>query len=77
MTLKHWLSRFEAAAITVADQFDDSFVRMWRLYLVGSMAAFESGALQLFQVLFSQGSNNAIRWTRKGIYQASLGTKGN
>ncbi len=77
MTLKHWLSRFEAAAITVADQFDDSFVRMWRLYLVGSMTAFESGALQLFQVLFSQGSNNAIRWTRNGIYRGSLSTKGN
>ncbi len=29
------------------------FVRMWRLYLAGSIAAFETGTLQLFQVLFT------------------------
>ena len=34
--------------------YDEAFVRMWRLYLAGSIAAFETGALQLFQVLFSE-----------------------
>ena len=32
-----------------------SFVRMWRLYLAGSVAAFTTGTLQLFQVLFAPG----------------------
>ena len=30
--------------------YDERFVRMWRMYLAGSIAAFESGSLQLFQV---------------------------
>ena len=35
--------------------FDDRFVRMWRLYLLGSQAAFTVGELQLFQVVFARG----------------------
>ena len=35
--------------------FDEKFVRMWRLYLAGSIAAFTTGTLQLFQVLFAPG----------------------
>jgi cyclopropane-fatty-acyl-phospholipid synthase len=69
MTLKHWHNRFEAAVDKVTDQFDEAFVRMWRLYLVGSMVAFESGSLHLFQVLFSRDCNNEIPWTRSEIYQ--------
>ena len=44
--------------------FDDTFVRAWRLYLAGSEAAFTTGWMQLFQVLFARGSSNAIPWTR-------------
>ena len=72
MTLKHWHNRFEAAVDKVTDQFDEAFVRMWRLYLVGSMVAFESGSLHLFQVLFSRDCNNAISWTRGEIYQKNF-----
>ena len=35
--------------------FDARFVRMWRLYLAGSIAAFTTGKLQLFQVVFAPG----------------------
>ena len=35
--------------------FDEKFVRMWRLYLAGSVAAFTTGTLQLFQVVFAPG----------------------
>jgi len=63
-TLQHWRRRFDAAAGEVARMFDDSFVRAWRLYLAGSQAAFTTGTMQLFQVLFARGSSNAIRWTR-------------
>ena len=63
-TLEHWLQRYEAAAGQVAQIFGPSFVRTWRLYLAGSLAAFRSGDLQLFQVVFTRCGDNAIPWTR-------------
>ena len=63
-TLEHWRRRFDAAAGEVTRMFDDSFVRAWRLYLAGSQAAFTTGTMQLFQVLFARGRSNAIPWTR-------------
>ena len=50
----------------VATMFDETFVRAWRLYLAGSQAAFTTGTMQLFQVVFARGTNNAIPWTRVG-----------
>ncbi len=63
-TLDHWRRRFAAAAPRVAAMFDESFVRAWRLYLAGSQAAFTTGWLQLFQVLFARCGSNDIPWTR-------------
>jgi cyclopropane-fatty-acyl-phospholipid synthase len=68
MTLRHWLERFEASDGRVAAMFDRRFVRTWRLYLAGSQAAFASGGLQLFQVVFARPGVNAIPWTRSGLY---------
>jgi cyclopropane-fatty-acyl-phospholipid synthase len=47
---------------------DETFVRMWRLYLAGSIAAFETGVLQLFQVLFTKQDNNDLPLTREYLY---------
>jgi cyclopropane-fatty-acyl-phospholipid synthase len=66
VTLDHWRTRFESAADDVAAMFDDAFVRAWRLYLAGSQAAFVTGSMQLFQVVFARGRSNAIPWTRFG-----------
>ena len=52
-TLRHWLALFESNVDRVRGMFDEKFVRMWRLYLAGSVAAFTTGTLQLFQVLFA------------------------
>ena len=65
-TLACWRQRFDASAREVSAAFDDTFVRAWRLYLAGSEAAFTTGWMQLFQVLFARGSTNAIPWTRDG-----------
>jgi cyclopropane-fatty-acyl-phospholipid synthase len=65
-TLEHWRTRFESAADDVAASFDEAFVRAWRLYLAGSQAAFMTGSMQLFQVVFARGRTNAIPWTRFG-----------
>jgi cyclopropane-fatty-acyl-phospholipid synthase len=64
LTLEHWRRRFDRSAGQVASMFDETFVRAWRLYLAGSQAAFTTGWMQLFQVVFTRGANNAIPWTR-------------
>jgi cyclopropane-fatty-acyl-phospholipid synthase len=67
-TLRHWLGMFEGASERVRAMFDEKFVRMWRLYLAGSVAAFTTGTLQLFQVVFAPGGSNDIPWTRAHLY---------
>ena len=67
-TLRHWLGLYEAAGERVRAMFDEKFVRMWRLYLAGSIAAFSTGTLQLFQVVFATADNNDIPWTRAHLY---------
>ena len=67
-TLRHWLDLYEAARDHVCEMFDERFVRMWRLYLAGSIAAFTTGSLQLFQVLFAPHDNNDVAWTREHLY---------
>jgi cyclopropane-fatty-acyl-phospholipid synthase len=68
-TLRDWSDRYEAALPKVRTLFsDETFVRMWRLYLAGSIAGFETGAMQLFQVLFTRQENNAIPLTREYMY---------
>jgi len=67
-TLRHWLALYEAASSRVRDMFDDKFVRMWRLYLAGSVAAFTTGSLQLFQVVFAPGESNDVPLTRAHLY---------
>lgn len=67
-TCAEWLGRFERAADQARQMFDEQFVRMWRLYLAASSAAFENGDLQLFQVLFARADNNDLPWTRADWY---------
>ena len=67
-TLRHWLELFEAASDQVERMFDARFVRVWRMYLAGSIAGFTSGTLQLFQVLFATRQNNDVPMTRAHLY---------
>lgn len=67
-TLEHWLARFEACRDEVRGRFDEDFVRAWRLYLAGSLAAFNTGWLQLFQVVFARQGSNRMPWTRAHLY---------
>jgi cyclopropane-fatty-acyl-phospholipid synthase len=68
-TLEWWHALYERSAERIAKMFDERFVRMWRLYLLGSQAAFNTGELQLFQVVFAPGRDNQIPWTRNDIYR--------
>jgi cyclopropane-fatty-acyl-phospholipid synthase len=67
-TLEHWLARYEGSVERVTQMFDPAFVRAWRLYLAGSLAAFRSGDMQLFQVSFNRSGQNRISWTRQYLY---------
>ena len=44
------------------------FTRAWELYLAGSQAAFASGWMQLFQVVFSPRESVPPFWSRSDIY---------
>ncbi|MGP0072994.1 MAG: class I SAM-dependent methyltransferase [Bryobacteraceae bacterium] len=67
-TLEHWLERFEKSRQQVTAMYDSRFVRAWRLYLAGSIAAFRTGDLQLFQILFTGSRREPIFWTRDPLY---------
>jgi cyclopropane-fatty-acyl-phospholipid synthase len=64
LTLRDWLERFESHIPEVTALYDAKFVRMWRCYLAASIAAFESGYLQLFQVQFARANDNSIPLVR-------------
>jgi cyclopropane-fatty-acyl-phospholipid synthase len=68
-TLEHWLERLNLHADKIEQSYDTAFLRAWRLYLAGSIAGFNTGTLQLFQVVFTRGSNNDIPWTRAHLYE--------
>ena len=68
LTLGAWLRRYQAHEAQVSEMYDERFVRTWRLYLAGSQAAFSIGELQLFQLVFTQGQNNEIPWSRAHQY---------
>ncbi|OLN28601.1 SAM-dependent methyltransferase [Desulfosporosinus metallidurans] len=67
-TLEHWAQNFEQALPLIRESKDESFIRMWRLYLQSSAASFNCGNLDLHQFLFSKGPNNHLPWTRDYIY---------
>ena len=67
-TLEHWLERFEKSQQQVVSMYDSKFVRAWRLYLAGSLAAFRCGSLQLFQIVFAGPRCRPVWWTRAPLY---------
>jgi cyclopropane-fatty-acyl-phospholipid synthase len=69
-TLRDWRQRFEENTARIEAMYDERFVRMWRLYLAGSEAAFITGALQLFQVVFAHATDNNVPMTREHLYRS-------
>ncbi|MFZ1700931.1 MAG: cyclopropane-fatty-acyl-phospholipid synthase family protein [Pyrinomonadaceae bacterium] len=69
LTLDHWSERFELVVPTVLEQFDERFVRMWRLYLRASSAAFREGVVEVHQILVSRGQPDDLPLTREDLYR--------
>ena len=70
-TLAHWGRRFSATEDQVRARYGEEFKRAWELYLAGSEAAFATGTLQLFQVVFSPSETAPPYWTRAEMYADS------
>lgn len=67
-TCGDWYRRFQSAADRMRALYGDAFTRAWGLYLAGSRAAFATGWLQLFQVVFAPRESAPPYWTRAAIY---------
>ena len=72
-TLAHWSDRFASAKDQVRATYGEAFRRAWELYLAGSQAAFATGYMQLFQVVFVPRESPPPSWTRADVYR--LGTR--
>ncbi len=68
LTLKKWLEKYEVVFDKTAKEKGIEFARLWRLYLATSQVNFEYGDLRLFQLTFSNGTNNNLPLTREHIY---------
>lgn len=69
MTLDAWTNRFEKNLAAVRKLgYDDTFIRMWRLYLRGSATSFRYGTFDLSQIVMTKGLKNDLPLTREGLY---------
>jgi len=63
-TLECWVHNFENALPEIEKIKDETFIRMWRLYLNSCAASFNCGNINIHQILFAKGVNNDLPWTR-------------
>lgn len=68
-TIEHWLARYEQCYPYVTARFGPAFARAWRLYLAGSVAAFRTGSLQLFQIVFAGSKCATQPWTWAKLHE--------
>mgnify|MGYP000553052709 CR=1 FL=1 len=68
-TLEHWAENFENALPEIRKTKDETFIRMWRLYLNSCAASFNCGNINIHQFLFNKGVNNDLQWTRDYMYK--------
>ncbi|MDD3168440.1 MAG: cyclopropane-fatty-acyl-phospholipid synthase [Eubacteriales bacterium] len=67
-TLEHWAANFEKALPEIQKNKEESFIRMWRLYLNSCAASFNSGNIDLHQFVFTKDTNDNLPWCRDCIY---------
>jgi cyclopropane-fatty-acyl-phospholipid synthase len=63
-TAGKWADRLAAASEHVRSAYGDERLRAWELYLAGTEAAFATGWLQLFQIVFAPREAAPLYWTR-------------
>lgn len=68
-TLEHWAINFENSMPAITKMKDDTFIRMWRLYLNSCAASFHAGNIDVHQFVFTKGITNDLPWTRDILYK--------
>lgn len=68
LTAEKWLENFEEVTAKVTEKFDEHFLRMWRVFLIGVVFTFRYAANSVHQILFAKGHNKDIPLTRDYIY---------
>ncbi|MFN2363315.1 MAG: class I SAM-dependent methyltransferase [Halarsenatibacteraceae bacterium] len=69
LTGDRWADNFAANRDKVVEKFDESFARMWELFLAGVVAAFRYLNTSVHQFLFVKGYNNDRPLTRDYMYK--------
>jgi cyclopropane-fatty-acyl-phospholipid synthase len=59
-TLTHWAENYANHREEIIKMYDAKFDRMWWLYLMGSIAAFKWGGLELYQTVMTK--NKQVAW---------------
>jgi cyclopropane-fatty-acyl-phospholipid synthase len=70
LTLRRWLEQLDQRRAEVMALTDETLYRTWRLYLSGSVAAFESGQINVNQSLLAKpvGGHSNLPLTRADLY---------
>jgi cyclopropane-fatty-acyl-phospholipid synthase len=53
LTLRHWVANLEQRAAAARAAADERTYRIWRLYMAGSVLAFEQAAISVYQMLLA------------------------
>jgi cyclopropane-fatty-acyl-phospholipid synthase len=71
ITLRHWVSRLEAARAEALQYVDEATYRVWRLYMAACALHFEDGDIGVYQILASKRALNTVPvpMSRRDIYQ--------
>jgi cyclopropane-fatty-acyl-phospholipid synthase len=59
LTLRHWLSRLERHSAAAIKEAGEDIFRIWRLYLAGSAAEFETAGIGIYQALYVKPERGA------------------
>jgi cyclopropane-fatty-acyl-phospholipid synthase len=54
LTLRHWVANLELNRDAAVAAADETTYRIWRLYMAGSVLAFESAAIAVYQMLLAR-----------------------
>jgi cyclopropane-fatty-acyl-phospholipid synthase len=74
LTLKNWVQRLESHAEQARQITDETTYRTWRLYMAESAAAFRTGRINMYQILFAkpQNGDSGMPLTRADWYHTHL-----
>lgn len=54
LTLRHWVTELEESHKLAVAAADERTYRIWRMYMAGSATAFDSGALSVYQTIYTK-----------------------